>query len=56
MTADWTWAEAFRIGGTGFGLVFGVLIILALAVWLIGLVVRRTSGDKGEAEEKKKGD
>ena len=56
MTADWTWAEAFRIGGTGFGLVFAVLLILALAAWLMGLVLNRNKGDKGEAEENKKGD
>ena len=56
MAADWTWAEAFEIGGVGFGLVFGVLIILALAIWLVGLVLRRIGGDKAEAEEEKKGD
>ena len=56
MTADWTWVEAFRIGGTGFGLVFAVLLILAFAVWLMGRVLNRNEGDKGEAEENKKGD
>jgi len=37
------WAEALRIGGTGFGTVFLVLIILAVAISLIGLAVRRSS-------------
>ncbi len=37
------WAEALRIGGTGFGTVFLVLIILAAAISLTGLVVRRAS-------------
>jgi Na+-transporting methylmalonyl-CoA/oxaloacetate decarboxylase gamma subunit len=56
MVADWTWAQAGQIGGVGFGLVFAVLIILAVAVWVVGLVIRRIGAGKGEAEEKKKGD
>lgn len=56
MAADWTWAEAFRIGGVGFGLVFGVLIVLALAIWLVGLVLRRIGGGEGKTEEEKKGE
>ncbi|HEY55325.1 MAG TPA: hypothetical protein G4N91_03510 [Dehalococcoidia bacterium] len=55
MAIDWTWAEAFKIGGTGFGLVFAVLIILALAIWLVGFIVAKTSAGKAE-EEKKKGE
>ncbi len=54
MAVDWGFAG--QVGGVGFGLVFAVLIILAIAVWLVGLVLRKIGGDKGEAEEKKKGD
>lgn len=49
------WGLAGQIGGIGFGLVFAVLIILALAVWLTGLVTRRIGARKtetGDSEEK----
>jgi len=35
--------EALRVGGTRFSTVFLVLVILAVAISLIGLAVRRTS-------------
>jgi Na+-transporting methylmalonyl-CoA/oxaloacetate decarboxylase gamma subunit len=54
MAIDWGFAG--QIGGVGFGLVFVVLIILAIAIWLVGLVLKRSGADKGEAEEKKKGE
>jgi len=54
MAIDWGFAG--QIGGVGFGLVFVVLIILAIAIWLVGLVLKRIGTDKGEAEEKKKGE
>ena len=50
------WGFAGQIGGFGFGLVFAVLVILAIAVWLVGLVSRRFGGDKSQAEEEKKGE
>ena len=37
------WARAGFIGGVGFATVFVVLILLAVVVWLVGMVVRRTS-------------
>ena len=40
----------------GFGLVFAVLIILALAIWLTGLVLSKIGTGKAEASDKKKGD
>jgi Na+-transporting methylmalonyl-CoA/oxaloacetate decarboxylase gamma subunit len=46
------WGEALRIGATGFGLVFLVLIILAAATTLIGLAVKRTSRDKANSTQK----
>ena len=52
MVVEWTWAQAGQIGGVGFGLVFLVLIILAVAIRVVGLVLGRTS----EAGDKKKGE
>ena len=49
-TAAIDWVEAWQVSGMGFGLVFLVLAILAIAVWLIGLVLRRMDGS-GEAVE-----
>ncbi len=53
MAVDWGFAG--QIGGFGFTLVFLVLIILAVAIWLVGLVVNRISAGKGEASDEKKG-
>jgi Na+-transporting methylmalonyl-CoA/oxaloacetate decarboxylase gamma subunit len=49
------WGEAWQIGGIGFGLVFAVLAILAVAIWLIGLVIRKIDSRHGggAVEEKK---
>jgi len=54
MAVDWGFAG--QIGGFGFGLVFVVLVILAIAIRVVGLVVKKTSTGKSEAEDKKKGD
>ena len=56
MAVDWGFAG--QVGGVGFGLVFAVLIILAVVIWLVGLVLSKIGAGKGEAEaeEKKKGD
>ena len=48
------WGEAWKVSGMGFGLVFIVLAILAIAVWLIGVVLRRIDGSGGEAAEESK--
>ena len=40
------WAQAGFIGGVGFATVFVVLVLLAVVVWLMGVVVRRTSRDE----------
>jgi Na+-transporting methylmalonyl-CoA/oxaloacetate decarboxylase gamma subunit len=53
MTVDWGFAG--QIGGIGFGLVFAVLVILALAIWLTGLVLGRIGAGKAEADDQKKG-
>jgi len=55
MAVDWGFAG--QIGGIGFGVVFAVLIILALAIWLTGLVLSKISTTKAETgDNKKKGD
>jgi Na+-transporting methylmalonyl-CoA/oxaloacetate decarboxylase gamma subunit len=54
MAVDWGFAG--QIGGIGFGFVFAVLIILALAIWLTGLVLSRISTGKGKTGDKEKGD
>ena len=54
MAVDWGFAG--QIGGVGFGLVFVVLIILAVVIWLVGLILSKIGAGKGEAEEKKKGE
>mgnify|MGYP001115488953 CR=1 FL=1 len=53
MAVDWTWAQAGQIGGIGFSLVFIVLIILAVAIWLVGVVLSRIGAGKGETGDKK---
>ncbi|MEE8194650.1 MAG: OadG family protein [Dehalococcoidales bacterium] len=47
------WARAWQIGGIGFGLVFAVLVILALTMWLTGLVLNRigTGADNGQENQ-----
>lgn len=50
------WGEAAQIGGIGFGTVFALLIILAIIIWLTGLVVAKTTASKGETDSQKKGD
>jgi len=50
------WGEALQIGGIGFATVFGLLIILAVVIWLTGMVVGKTSTGKTETDDKKRGD
>ena len=46
------WAQAWQIGGIGFGLVFAVLVILAFVVWLTGLLLSKITGGTNTAKEK----
>ncbi len=52
MAVDWGFAG--QIGGIGFGLVFMVLIILAVAIWLIGMVLNKVSTTRTETGNEKK--
>jgi Na+-transporting methylmalonyl-CoA/oxaloacetate decarboxylase gamma subunit len=54
MAVDWGFAG--QIGGFSFGLVFAVLIILAVATWVVGIVINKINTGKGETEGKAKGD
>lgn len=49
------WGLAGRIGGVGFGLVFAVLIVLSVAVWLTGLVIRKIGAGKEETSDRQEG-
>ncbi len=49
------WGFAGQIGGFGFGMVFVVLIILAVAIWLTGLIIRKIEAGNEETGENKKG-
>ena len=47
------WGQAFQIGGVGFGLVFAVLVVLASAIWLVGLLLNKVFGRNNVTSEKK---
>ena len=49
------WAQAWQIGGIGFGLVFTVLVILALVMWLTGILLRKIGAGRDEAGDKNRG-
>ncbi len=49
------WGLAVQIGGVGFGMVFALLIVLAVVVWLTGLVITKNSTGKAENGDKKGG-
>ena len=53
MAVDWGLAR--QIGGMGFGIVFAVLIILAVVIWLTGLVIRKIDTNEDETSNRKKG-
>ena len=55
MAIDWGFAG--QVGGVGFGTVFVVLVILAVAIWIVGRIINRVSAPKGANNtEKEKGD
>ena len=47
------WGFAGQVGGVGFGMVFAILVILAVVIWLTGRIVTKMSTDKAEVSEKK---
>ena len=49
------WAFAGKIGGVGFGMVFLVLVILAIVLWLAGMVFTKIEAGKENTGDNKKG-
>ena len=54
MVIDWGFAG--QVGGMGFGMVFALLIILAIIIWLTGLILNKIAAKKHVTDEKQKGD
>jgi len=50
------WGFAGQVGGIGFGMVFALLIILAVVIWLTGVVLNKISIRKGETGDEKEGE
>jgi len=50
------WGQAVQIGSVGFVTVFALLVILAVVIWLTGLVLGKISTGKSETASQKKGD
>ena len=44
------WGFAGQVGSVGFGMVFALLVFLALVIWLTGIVVSKTSANKNETD------
>jgi len=45
------WAQAWQIVVIGFGLVFAVLIVLAIVMWLTGWILSKIGGGTDTTEE-----
>jgi len=54
MAVDWGFAG--QVGGIGFAFVFVVLIILAIAMWLVGVVISRIGPGKDKTGGERKGE
>ena len=44
------WGEAMKIAGGGFGMVFLILVILAISIWIVGYIVQKRAAAKSEKE------
>ena len=53
MVIDWGFAG--QVGAAGFGMVFVLLIILAIVIWLTGLILNKVSTDKSKTDTTQKG-
>ena len=49
------WGFAWQVSGVGFGVVFGVLVLLAVVIWLVGLVLNKISSRNTETNDRKEG-
>ncbi len=50
------WGFAGLVSGVGFGVVFGVLVLLAVIIRLVGLVLNKISPIEGATNNKGKGE
>lgn len=53
MAIDWGFAG--QVGGAGFGVVFVLLIILAIVIWLTGKLFKRGGSAEEENDDNQKG-
>ena len=53
MAVDWGFAG--QVGGAGFGMVFALLIILAIVIWVTGRLVNKTGGTEDKSNDNQKG-
>ena len=53
MGVDWSFAG--QVGGVGFGMVFALLIILAVVIWLTGRLVNRNGNTEEKEDDNQKG-
>jgi len=53
MGIDWSFAG--QVGGAGFGMVFALLIILAIVIWLTGRLANRNRGTEEKSDDDQKG-
>ncbi len=49
------WGFAGQVGAVGFGMVFFLLILLAVVIWLTGLILNKVSTDKNKTDTTQKG-
>jgi len=49
------WGFAGQVGVVGFVMVFFLLVILAIVIWLTGLVVKKSSTVKDKTDNTQKG-
>ena len=53
---DVPWEQALQVGGVGFGMVFALLVVLAIVIWITGRVFGKVGIDGSETDDRKKGD
>ena len=49
------WGFAGQVGAAGFGMVFFLLVLLAIVIWLTGLILNKVSADKNKTDDTQKG-
>ena len=49
------WGLAGQVGGAGFGMVFALLIILAVVIWLTGRLVNKPAETTNKNDNDQKG-